>query len=154
MLRDLLNGVVSKEVARAIYGLVVDRRGKFDLGATQRLRARLRKERLKGASLGKIMGSGGHGGLSRPPRGVVEVWTEGDKELVRCVSCKEALCRVGEDWKEPCRVKLLPPAMCGPLMAEMAGHFLLQQLYCPSCGALLATDIVEKKKAGRAKRAK
>jgi len=31
-------------------------------------------------------------------------------------------------------------------MKELVGHFLLEQLYCPSCGVLLNTDLVEEKK--------
>jgi hypothetical protein len=31
-------------------------------------------------------------------------------------------------------------------MKDLVGQFLLEQLYCPSCGAVLNTDIVEEKK--------
>jgi len=30
-------------------------------------------------------------------------------------------------------------------MKELEGHFLLEQLYCPGCGSLLNTAVVEKR---------
>ena len=63
---------------------------------------------------------------------------------VRCVRCKEKLGKLGEEWKEGCRMKELMPTEAGPLMKELVGHFVLRQFYCPSCGALLQNDLVEK----------
>jgi len=39
-------------------------------------------------------------------------------------------------------------------MKDLVGHFLLEQLYCPGCGALLNTEIVEEKKNGEEGQAK
>ena len=39
--------------------------------------------------------------------------------------------------------KLSPPTAAGPLMTDLEGHFLLQQLFCPSCKTLLDSEIVE-----------
>jgi hypothetical protein len=38
-------------------------------------------------------------------------------------------------------------------MKELAGHFMLEQLYCPGCGALFNTDLVEEEKNAEQDRA-
>ena len=40
-------------------------------------------------------------------------------------------------------MKGFTPTEAGPLMKELVGHFVLQQFYCPSCGALLDTALEE-----------
>jgi hypothetical protein len=40
------------------------------------------------------------------------------------------------------------------LLKELTGHFLLEQLYCPGCGALFNTDLVEEQKNGQEERTK
>jgi hypothetical protein len=42
----------------------------------------------------------------------------------------------------------------GTLMKDLVGHFLLEQLYCPGCAALLNTELVEEKHYGEEGRAK
>jgi hypothetical protein len=144
--RDVVDGVVSKEMARKIYGVVLDRRGELNARATDRLRVSRCKERLKGALSGKkALEERSHGEVSYPPREVVEVCEENGGKVARCAKCTGDLGELGEDWKKGCRVKRLSPAEAGPLMKELVGHYLLQQFYCPSCGALLQNDLVEKK---------
>ena len=48
IVRDIHNGIVSESVAEALYGVVMDENGDFDLHATQSRRAALRSERLPG----------------------------------------------------------------------------------------------------------
>ena len=52
-------------------------------------------------------------------------------------------CRAGEDWRQFCKVRLLPPTTAGSLMSDLNGQYLLRQIYCPSCAVLLDTDFVE-----------
>jgi N-methylhydantoinase B len=158
--RDVLNGVVSKEAARDIYGVVLG--SELDSAATERLRALLRKGRLKAALLrGRpaAVGKEDRAGSIYPPREVLEVCGAPGGEVIRCRRCSHVLCGLGKIWREACKARLLPPTDGGTLMEQMAGHFLLQQLYCPSCGALLDTRLVEEKerrgdktKSGRARK--
>ena len=63
-----------------------------------------------------------------------------------------AVARADEDWRQFCKVRLLPPTKAGSLMADLNGQYLLRQFYCPSCAVLLDTDFVEEHSndAGRA----
>jgi len=86
--------------------------------------------------------------MKHPLRENLEVYTDTGGTWIRCTRCSHILCQAHEDWKEVCRRRLLPPTKAGPLMTDLLGLFLLEQLYCPSCGALLHTDMVEEKNDG------
>jgi len=92
--------------------------------------------------------------MNHPLRENLEVYTDGLGAWIRCTKCSQVLCRLEENWRNICRRTLLPPTKAGPLMKDLVGHFLLEQLYCPGCGALLNTEIVEEKKNGEEGQAK
>jgi hypothetical protein len=56
-------------------------------------------------------------------------------------------CRLGEDWRNKCKRRIFPPAKAGPLTHELIARYLLEKLYCPACGALLDSDMVEETSA-------
>ncbi len=152
---DIRNGLVSKEVAHRIYGVVLDEQAStVNLDATKSLRDVLRTGRLKVAAVENSEASReeDHGESNYPPREILEVHSNGAIKKVRCARCRCELCELGTDWKKVCRVALLPPTSAGPLLNELTGHFLLQQRYCPSCGTLLQTDLVEDAGKGVIKR--
>jgi len=84
--------------------------------------------------------------MNHPLRENLEIYGDGNRLWTRCTGCQRILCRAEDDWRQACRRKLLPPTKAGPLMKDLVGHFLLEQLYCPSCGALMSSDIVEEQK--------
>jgi hypothetical protein len=71
--------------------------------------------------------------------------TDAHGAWIRCMKCLHVLCRADEDWREASKRRLFPPTKAGPAMKELLGHFLLEQLYCPSCAVLLNTNLVEEK---------
>ena len=83
--------------------------------------------------------------MNHPLRENVEIHDGDGGEWVRCSRCQHNHCRADQDWKEFCQVRLLSPAKAGELMTDLTGQYLLRQIYCPSCGALLDTDLVEDK---------
>jgi N-methylhydantoinase B len=143
--RDVANGAVSRESARTIYGVVVDRRGRLDTGLTEKLRDRTRKKRLQGALSAKLVveENASMEGASYPPCELVEVWEEPGRNGMRCARCKGKLGEFGRNWREGCRVKGLRPTEAGPLMKDLVGYFVLRQFYCPSCGTLLETALAD-----------
>jgi hypothetical protein len=38
---------------------------------------------------------------------------------------------------------MFPPVRAGALMNDLVGHYLLEKLYCPSCGVLLDSNLLE-----------
>ena len=81
--------------------------------------------------------------MNHPLRANLEIEILGGTEWVRCSKCRRKHCRAAEDWRQHCKVRLLPPTTAGGLMSDLNGQYLLRQIYCPSCAVLLETDFIE-----------
>ena len=84
--------------------------------------------------------------MNHPLRANLEIEILDGTEWVRCGKCRRKHCRAGEDWRQHCKVRLLPPTKAGGLMAVLSGDYLLRQICCPSCAVLLETDFVGEKR--------
>lgn len=82
--------------------------------------------------------------MRHPLRENLEITDPNGTDWICCSRCRFQYCRVGQDWRQFCRIRLLPARNAGDLMSLLEGQYLLRQLYCPSCAALLETDFVEK----------
>lgn len=82
--------------------------------------------------------------MRHPLRENLEITDANDIDWISCSRCHFRYCRAEQDWREFCKTRLLPPRNAGALMAVLDGQYLLRQLYCPSCAALVETDFVEK----------
>ena len=91
--------------------------------------------------------------MNHPLRENLEVYSDQAGTWIRCTQCLRVLCRLRENWRNSCIRRLSPPTQAGPLMKELVGHFLLEQLYCPGCAALLNTELVEEQKNAEQRRA-
>lgn len=166
VLSDVRNGLISRRSARHIYGVSFHKQGAvLDLEATKKLRSKLINDRVREPGKGfmnrrlkpspEIAIPGNNSiipeGTRQPLRENLEVCKDKDGDRVRCIKCLYILCRVGEDWKKACGLRHLIPTKAGPLMKELKGSFLLEQLFCPSCGILLDTQVVEERNDGNRK---
>jgi hypothetical protein len=80
--------------------------------------------------------------MKRPFRESLELDTDSAPPRVLCARCGFVF--GGEaDWRQHSHRKLSPPTAAGPLMKDLVGQFLLEQLFCPSCKTLLDSEIVE-----------
>jgi hypothetical protein len=86
--------------------------------------------------------------MNHPLRENLEIYSDQEKEWVRCTKCRRVLCRANENWREFSARRLSPPTDAGTLLKDLMGQFLLEQLYCPGCGALFNTELVEEQKNG------
>lgn len=150
VVHDVLQGLVSPDAARDIYGVILRGDG-LDAEQTETARTRLRLERgdwreRSSAPSGPVSGgadSSGEVTISvQPLRENLEVATHTGADWVRCAKCKHELCPSDSDWTEACDRKLLAPTNAGPRMEPLLGKFYLEQLSCPSCGTLLNTQMV------------
>ena len=83
--------------------------------------------------------------MRHPLRENLEITDASGTDWISCSRCRFQYCRADQDWREFCKTRLLPARNAGDLMSLLDGQYLLRQLYCPSCAALLETDFVEKK---------
>ena len=92
--------------------------------------------------------------MNYPLREKLEVYSDHAREWIRCTRCLRVLCPSDENWRDVCLRRLAPPTHAGPLMQELVGYFALEQLYCPGCGALFNTELVEEQKDAQEERTK
>lgn len=78
-----------------------------------------------------------------PYRENLEVFENGSDKMIRCNRCFQVLCRLGEDWKETATRRTFSPTHAGVLLNHLEGYYQLEKLYCPSCGVLLESDMLE-----------
>jgi acetone carboxylase gamma subunit len=83
--------------------------------------------------------------MRHPLRENLEIADAAGTDWIFCTRCQFKYCRADQDWREFCKVRLLPPNKAGSLMSILEGQYLMRQLYCPSCAALLDTDFVDTK---------
>jgi len=78
----------------------------------------------------------------------LEVETNASGSKIRCSKCCYVYCEFGEDSRKVAVVRYSPPTTASPLMKDFTDRLLLQQLFCPSCAALLDTRMVDKPEIG------
>jgi hypothetical protein len=81
--------------------------------------------------------------MSYPFREKLAVVTDSGIQWIRCAHCSRTLCKLGDSWKMHCTRRTFSPMHAGALMSQLVDHYLFQKLYCPSCGALLESELVE-----------
>jgi hypothetical protein len=81
--------------------------------------------------------------MTHPMRENLELSDLEGTNWICCSNCRFRYCYSDQNWREFCKVRLLPPAKAGSLLTVLDGQYLLRQLYCPSCAALVDTDFVE-----------
>jgi N-methylhydantoinase B len=148
--RDIHNGIVSESVAESLYGVIVDKAGDFDLRATELRREALRSERLPDADVRKAYGPAVQGSVARPQtlpdddplQEYLAIHHGSAAADIRCTQCSHVFCSEDEDWTHAAARRRMLPTAAGPLMAELKGQYLLEQLYCPSCAVLLRNEII------------
>jgi N-methylhydantoinase B len=149
VVKDIHNGIVSESVSATLYGVIINENGDLDVHATRSKRAALRGERLQGGREGSVTQ-----GCERPQSPMNDdplqeclvLHHEGGAHVIRCTQCLHVFCSANEDWARVAARRRMPPTAAGPLMTELEGQYLLEQLYCPSCGVLLRSEIISQTK--------
>jgi N-methylhydantoinase B len=149
VVNDMVNGLVSRDTAANIYGVVIGEGHQLDSIATDRKRASLKRERQAKARLGSAsippsrLPDKKQMAVRNPVQSYLEACTNGDASWIRCVRCGHVLCEAGRDWIDACSSAVFPPTHAGPLMEILRGKFLFKQWQCPSCGVSLKAGMVD-----------
>ncbi|MCL6575042.1 hydantoinase B/oxoprolinase family protein [Kyrpidia sp.] len=145
VLTDVLNGAVTPEWARKLYGVVVDS-GRIDEVETRTLRETLKRERLlamsRPASASKV-------DLQAPiDHHQHLIWGDSlalysvhEQTAVHCRHCNNYLGELTDDWKALVGVIRLNVDELGPFRA-VDERLAVEQYVCPQCGASLWVDVV------------
>lgn len=81
--------------------------------------------------------------MSRPLRAGLQIIAHPGGEEIRCSGCSYVYGPASEDWRKKAKRRLRSPTDAGSFREELVGRFSLSQYSCPSCGALLETEMVE-----------
>lgn len=147
VLGDVEQGLVSKEIATSVYGVVIDN-GMVDAAATEAARTGILKERLSRsrpavrASRVEIVA----GGITmHPVSDTVEMADLGGRIVQRCCICSCKLSEGGEDHLHGALVQELPLTALSPLNAHARTDlFAFRQYVCPGCGTSLAVHVQQR----------
>jgi N-methylhydantoinase B len=142
--RDVRHGLLSPEIARAIYGVVlVD--GGLDAGASVRARDEIRERRRRdgrpvaaGAGGGKLSG----GEIVHPVADTVEAVDADGVRSLRCTICHHRFGAYGSDHKQATLMRELPITAVSELnRLGRVDEMVLREFCCPGCGTSVAMDV-------------
>ncbi|HLB12520.1 MAG TPA: hydantoinase B/oxoprolinase family protein, partial [Dehalococcoidia bacterium] len=142
VLADLRSGLVSREVARGIYGIVVDASGQLDPEGTDERRTQIRRDRqaeARGESQPALaLASANSRSLSES----LEIVEVDGKGYIRCCRCGTVISPARENYKLSAPMGEYPLDRGGPQIAPHRddGRFVLREFYCPGCWTLLEVE--------------
>src|SRR4030095_2401132 len=125
VMNDVANGLVSRDAAENVYGVVIGEDHQVDVSGTDRQRPLLKQERQSTARLtggisipwSRLRDNINTGkkdtGVRNPLQEYLEVWKDGEESWIRCVSCRHVLCEAGRDWIDACSSAVFPPTKAG-----------------------------------------
>jgi len=146
--RDVRTGAASVEMARRVYGVVVDAKSfTLDLEETEARRREIREQRLREGK--RLAATPALTGKERPWKRILriheslEIAQDGRERLVRCIRCGYLFCTAEENYKKHAvrrlveldRLALRPLPSGDPYL----GHYF--EYICPGCATLLQVDV-------------
>jgi N-methylhydantoinase B len=146
VVNDVINGMVSRQAAENVYGVVMGPDHRVDAVETNRRRSSLKLERQQSRpAAGQPAASGRlrDGAVRQPLQEYLQVCIDGEASWISCASCGHLLCRSEDDWADACSFGMFPPTKAGPLMHVLVGKYLFKQWCCPRCGVSLKVAMVD-----------
>lgn len=141
--RDVRNGLVSLEMARAVYGVVLDG-GAVACEETALQRERIRARRLaesrpvSGAAMGRTLDGGT---VLHPVSDTVEAVEVAGVRSLRCTVCHHRFGDYGQDHKRSTLMRDLPLTAASPHNRRCLPDYVLREFCCPGCGTAVASDV-------------
>jgi N-methylhydantoinase B len=135
--RDVGERLVSVEVARSVYGVVLAG-AEPDGPGTEAARASIRAGRLAGAPDGLRVDGGV---VLHPVLDTLEAVEVDGRRRLRCTVCHRDLGSYGDDPKRAAVVRELPLVAISPHNRLCLPEFLVREFACPGCGTAVASDV-------------
>jgi N-methylhydantoinase B len=137
--RDVAASLVSEEIARSVYGVVLSA-GEPDISQTEAAREAIRAERLRDGrpAGGEITAQTLGGEAEHHVCDSVEVVGDG----LRCSICHHRFGALSTDYKLASLMRELPITYASPLnRLGLIDQVVLREFCCPRCGTALAVDV-------------
>ena len=138
VLQDVSRGVVGRDVAEKVYGVVLENDGEsVDLVATADNRLAIRGRRTGSVISGDL---GSRRDFSPSGRRINEYLQQTPDGTVQCTWCVDTVAPAGAEWKDHAVIRKSPVGDLGP-MHTSSDRFFLVEAFCPHCGTLLDADV-------------
>ena len=141
VLEDILKGMISVKAAEEIFGVIFDEKEQgVNIDATLKQREKLRKTRLGGRDVTaefneKVVPT------NFPINGYLQLVKEREESYIQCTHCGNKVSSANDSWKDKVVSRKSSLSQAGPLRPTENGFFL-REFFCPSCAALLDTEVV------------
>jgi len=137
---DYDNRIVSVKSAQEIYGVMLDKDGKLDAAATDALRAKRRKARVKGNAAKPLTGPV----IANPTDNLV-LRREKSGVHTCCSKCDTDLGLTRDNYKDHCILEEQEIAAANPNIGDYKRYIderpVWRQFFCPGCGALIENEV-------------
>ena len=142
VLKDVVNGLVSLECAKDIYGVVIGRDFQLDPVGTEKQRQVQRAKRGAGVPRATPLVSSSEK-EAKPISEYLEIVASNEGQYIRCRKCRTLICRKRENYKEHSIMREYPITQAGPGITpyKKTERFILREFYCPGCFTLLETEV-------------
>jgi N-methylhydantoinase B len=140
VLEDVMNGTISQESCRAIYGVQINGSPpQVDHVRTASWRREIRESRMEAAVRPTHKRGALDGNRLMPMGECLEVVSAGSRLAVRC-KCGYDLGDVDKNWKEQSAINRVGAEAAGP-RCKLHKDLEMLEFLCPHCGTLLSIDI-------------
>ena len=140
---DVARGLVSTEIARSVYGVLLAD-GEVDVAATEAERENRRRARLAEGQIpaGTAPAGPAPGGRVLHPVGdAIEAAEVDGRRIIRCTVCSERLSAYEEDYKPATSMRELAFADTVPMNSSCSDDYVQREFSCPGCGTALTVDV-------------
>jgi N-methylhydantoinase B len=140
---DVAKGLVSREIARSVYGVVIED-GVLDEQRTEAERALIRRARLDEGRAPESNSGGGMlegGTVLHPVSDSVEAVEVGGARSLRCTVCHYRFGSYDDDHKRAAVMRQLPLTATSRHNHLTLQEFVLREYSCPGCATSLAVDV-------------
>jgi N-methylhydantoinase B len=147
VLRDVQDGLVSIEIARAVYGVVVVD-DVVDEPSTAAERDSVRERRRSEGVLPDDARPGREVKAEGEPlhrvNDTVEAVSVAGEDALRCAICHHRFCAYVEDYKRSSVMRELALAATVPGNSACRADYVLREYSCPGCGTAVAMDVQQR----------
>jgi N-methylhydantoinase B len=143
---DVRRGLVTRDFAAKVYGVIVDAHCAVGREETQETRAKITGRRSPSAVTGKSVPAP-ESETSKSVRigEYLERWDVESK--IRCSKCGHVYCNADQDPLDHATVARVPTLELGPLFGEAGSDYVFYEAYCPACGVRFYSSVMERGRA-------
>ena len=143
VVEDFSRGVISRDAAKNIYGVVLTSEQKLDVQATELLRKSIKNQKVIESTEIDTSLSMFRFQTDKTFEYGNALKIDGKNNKITCLQCLHVIGKSGENLLAKFKQRLTPLSDAGPVRGQdyEHGRFKLRQILCPSCGSAIDTNL-------------